>query len=271
MPPYSRASAVRSAPGNLGAQFKLYRNVGALYDVFFSLTEAAGAFGPKDDFQELSQEGQQLDTMRHNLADRVEQLATAQEAELGRLRAQAAQSGRSLSQIITLASIVEREAQLAEQSLAIYRDLSEPWRELNARQLAALLAPYEITSQTVRLPDGSLRKGFHRVILPDDAGTEVFFQSENGFNFIFHHLARGDARPCRDHFTDYVAVHAHPHQRRLSLKGIQLCGKLVQFRAQRRVDGIPAAVFDLLDRLVTLGVGVSAGPLGRGRHIGRIG
>lgn len=79
---------VRGAPDNLGASFKLYRNVSALYDVFASLTEAAGAYGSKDDFRDLSQELQQLDTLRHSLGDRVEQLATAKEAELVRLRAQ---------------------------------------------------------------------------------------------------------------------------------------------------------------------------------------
>lgn len=85
-------SAARTAPANLAAQFKLYRNVSALYDVFASLSEAAGAFGPKEDFQDLSQEGQQLDTLRRSLGDRLEQLATAQDAELTRLRARAAQA-----------------------------------------------------------------------------------------------------------------------------------------------------------------------------------
>ncbi len=83
---------VRNAPGNLAPSFKLYRNVGALYDVLASLTEAAGAFGPKDEFRDLSQELQQIDTARHNLADRVEQLASAKDAEVVRLTAQLKQA-----------------------------------------------------------------------------------------------------------------------------------------------------------------------------------
>ncbi len=79
---------VRKAPDNLAASFKLYRNVGALYDVLASLTEAAGAFGPKDDYRDLAQELQQIDAARHNLADRVELLATAKDAEVARLAAQ---------------------------------------------------------------------------------------------------------------------------------------------------------------------------------------
>ncbi len=83
---------VRSAPDNLGANFKLYRNVSALYDVLFSLTEAAGAFGPKDDYRDLSQELQQMDAARRSLGDRLEQLATAKDAELVRLSTQLKQA-----------------------------------------------------------------------------------------------------------------------------------------------------------------------------------
>ena len=83
---------VRNAPDNLAPSFKLYRNVGALYDVLASLTEAAGAFGPKDEYRDLSQELQQLDGARHNLADRLEQLAGAKDAELARLSAQLKQA-----------------------------------------------------------------------------------------------------------------------------------------------------------------------------------
>ncbi len=83
---------VRSAPDNLAASFKLYRNVSALYDVLFSLTEAAGAFGPKDDYRDLSQELQQIETARRSLGDRLEQLATAKDAELVRLSTQLKQA-----------------------------------------------------------------------------------------------------------------------------------------------------------------------------------
>src|SRR5438876_8130272 len=38
---------VRATPASMAAQFKLYRNLNALYDVFSSVTESAGAFGPK--------------------------------------------------------------------------------------------------------------------------------------------------------------------------------------------------------------------------------
>jgi len=83
---------VRSAPDNLAASFKLYRNVSALYDVLAPLTDAAGAFGPKDDYRDLAQELQQLESVRRSLGDRLEQLAAAKDAELARLSAQLKQA-----------------------------------------------------------------------------------------------------------------------------------------------------------------------------------
>lgn len=82
--------AVRTAPQDLGAAFKLYRNVNALYDVLKSLTESAGAFGPKEDFQALGQSAMQLEQERMTLADYLEAMAQQQTAELKKLRAHAA-------------------------------------------------------------------------------------------------------------------------------------------------------------------------------------
>jgi hypothetical protein len=87
-------SAVRAAPQDVAANFKLYRNLSALNDVLKSLTESAGAFGPKQDFETLAQYTQSFDDYRRTLGDYVENLAATKEAELNRLRSQvrAAQS-----------------------------------------------------------------------------------------------------------------------------------------------------------------------------------
>lgn len=83
---------VRSAPDSVASIFKLYRNMGALYDVLASLTEAAGAFGSRDDYRDLSQELQQMDAARHGLGDRLAQLAAAKDAEVLRLANQLKQA-----------------------------------------------------------------------------------------------------------------------------------------------------------------------------------
>jgi hypothetical protein len=81
--------AVRSAPQDLSANFKLYRNLSALSDVLNSLTESAGAFGPKQEFQSLAQYAGQFEESRRALGDYLESLTAAKEAELARLRSAA--------------------------------------------------------------------------------------------------------------------------------------------------------------------------------------
>lgn len=79
---------VNNAPEDLAATFKLYRNMDALYDVFRSVVESAGAFGSKDDFQSLSNDITALESVRRSIGERVQNLAGSKEAELARLRAQ---------------------------------------------------------------------------------------------------------------------------------------------------------------------------------------
>ncbi len=81
-------AAVRSAPSDLTADFRLYRNVNALYDVMTSLTESAGAFGPKAEYEDLAQQLQTIDSVRHDMADAIEQLTASTQAELTRLQQQ---------------------------------------------------------------------------------------------------------------------------------------------------------------------------------------
>jgi hypothetical protein len=78
---------LRSAPEDLPVTFKLYRNLDALYDVLGSVVEGAGAFGSKDDLQALSNDLSTFEATRKQLAERIENLSSAKEAEIARLRA----------------------------------------------------------------------------------------------------------------------------------------------------------------------------------------
>ena len=82
----------RQNPDSIAANFKLYRNVKALYDEFATLSEYAGAFGAKDDYRLLGTDAQNLDTLSRSLADRVETLASNVDTQMTQLRAQAAQA-----------------------------------------------------------------------------------------------------------------------------------------------------------------------------------
>ena len=79
---------LNNTPEDMAASFKLYRNLDALYDVFGPVAESAGAFGSKDEFQNLSNDLNALQSARHALGDRMQNLAAAKESELTRLRNQ---------------------------------------------------------------------------------------------------------------------------------------------------------------------------------------
>jgi hypothetical protein len=78
---------LRAAPEDVPATFKLYRNLDALYDVLGSVVESTGAFGSKDDLQALANDLNTFEGTRKQIAERIESLASAKEAELVRLRA----------------------------------------------------------------------------------------------------------------------------------------------------------------------------------------
>jgi TolA-binding protein len=79
---------LNNAPEDLGTSFKLYRNLDALYDVFGSVVESAGAFGSKDEFQSLGNDMNGLESARRSFGERMQKLTASKEEELTRLRAQ---------------------------------------------------------------------------------------------------------------------------------------------------------------------------------------
>lgn len=81
-------SNLRASPQDLTAGFKLYRNLNALYDVLGSFTEAAGAFGPKNEYEALGQQLDVIDSVRRNLGDNLEALTISTQTEMNQLRNQ---------------------------------------------------------------------------------------------------------------------------------------------------------------------------------------
>jgi hypothetical protein len=77
---------LRNSPEDLTATFRLYRNLDALYSVLGGVVESAGAFGPKDDFQTVSNDLSGFESARKQLAERLENLAGSKEQEIVRLR-----------------------------------------------------------------------------------------------------------------------------------------------------------------------------------------
>ena len=79
---------VRAAPQDLSAEFKLYRNLNALYDVMGTLAESTGAFGPRSDYEALAEQFQVIATVRRNLGEALDRLTAATQSELTQLRSQ---------------------------------------------------------------------------------------------------------------------------------------------------------------------------------------
>jgi hypothetical protein len=81
-------SQVQASPNDFAANFKLYRNLGVLYDVMASLAESAGAFGSKNEFEPLVNDLNRIDQTRRLLGERLEALASAKDAEIAQLQHQ---------------------------------------------------------------------------------------------------------------------------------------------------------------------------------------
>jgi hypothetical protein len=77
---------LRASPEDLPLTFKLYRNLDALCDVVSSVAEDTGAFGSKDELQTMANDLSGFDSTRKQMAQRMETLSAAKEAEIVRLR-----------------------------------------------------------------------------------------------------------------------------------------------------------------------------------------
>lgn len=80
---------VQANPASVGAAVKLYRNLNVVYDVLSNVAESTGAFGSKEDYQALAGDVGNLDTIRRQVADQLEVMASSQDAAYARLENQA--------------------------------------------------------------------------------------------------------------------------------------------------------------------------------------
>jgi hypothetical protein len=81
-------TAADAAPGSLAAMLSLSRNVGALYDVAVRVTVIAESAAPADQANALEKSLSGLENARRMLADRMQQMAAAEEARIDDLRTQ---------------------------------------------------------------------------------------------------------------------------------------------------------------------------------------
>ncbi|SRR5579885_3690026 len=85
-------SAVRSAPQSLGANFKLYRNINALYDVLANLAESAGAFGKREEYEVIAPHVAAIDDDRRAYGDLLAQMTASADSRISAYQQAAAQA-----------------------------------------------------------------------------------------------------------------------------------------------------------------------------------
>jgi hypothetical protein len=85
-------SQVQANPQSVAAAFRLYHDLSVLYDYFAGLTESAGAFGQKGEYEALAGDADNLEQVRRTVGEKVENLAASHDAEIARLRTAVAQA-----------------------------------------------------------------------------------------------------------------------------------------------------------------------------------
>lgn len=106
--------AVRSAPEDVNAEFKLYRNLNALHDVFVTLTEATRVFGQKNDYTALSQRLQTINSVRRKLGENLEQLTAGAQSQLNQMRLQIKSQQEQLAAAQAEAAEARKQVELAQ-------------------------------------------------------------------------------------------------------------------------------------------------------------
>lgn len=72
---------LQAAPGSVSKAFKLYHNMNVVYEFLNSLTEAAGVYGKREEYEPLANDASALDRARQNLSNYIETAANNLEVQ----------------------------------------------------------------------------------------------------------------------------------------------------------------------------------------------
>ena len=127
-------AAVRAAPNLLNAEFKLYRNLNALHEVFATVVDATRLYGPRADFDALSQQMRTFESVRRKLAEGLEQLTADTQRNLDQLRTQIKTQQDQLATSEAATADARKQLELAQAELA---KKSAPKKKTVAKKPAA--------------------------------------------------------------------------------------------------------------------------------------
>lgn len=100
----------QAAPGSVARAFKLYHDLNVVYEYLNSLTEAAGAYGKKEEYSPLSGDVSALDNGRQNLSNYIEQTANSLETQLQAAIAQKQQQQQAQAASTPKKIIIDNDA-----------------------------------------------------------------------------------------------------------------------------------------------------------------
>jgi chromosome segregation ATPase len=106
--------AARATPEDMNAEFKLYRNLNALYDVFGTVTEATRVFGQRGEYDAFSQQLQVIGSVRRRLGESLEQLTASAQGELNQMRLQIKDQQEQLAEAKAAAAEARKEVMMAQ-------------------------------------------------------------------------------------------------------------------------------------------------------------
>ena len=106
--------AARATPEDMNAEFKLYRDLNALYDVFGTVTEAARVFGQRGEYDALSQQFQVIGSVRRRLGESLEQLTASTQGELNQMRLQIKDQQEQLAEAKAAAAEARKDVMMAQ-------------------------------------------------------------------------------------------------------------------------------------------------------------
>ena len=106
--------AARATPEDMNAEFKLYRDLNALYDVFGMVTEATRVYGQRGEYDALSQQFQVIGSVRRRLGESLEQLTASTQGELYQIRLQIKDQQEQLAEAKAAAAEARKEVMMAQ-------------------------------------------------------------------------------------------------------------------------------------------------------------
>jgi len=110
--------AVRAAPDDVHAGFKLYRNLNALHDVLATVVDATRLYGPRADYDALAEQMRTFESVRRKLGEGLESLTADAKQNIDQLRAEIKVQEDQLATSQAETADLRKQLELAQAQLA---------------------------------------------------------------------------------------------------------------------------------------------------------